>query len=66
MFMKKKERSDTGMHPQKAKQTFYINIPRAIQREVRTEERKNRTTLIQKQKKEEKEEGNTKIKSLKS
>ena len=54
------------MHPQKAKQTFYINIPRAIQREVLTKERKNRTILIQKKKKEEKEEGNTKIKSLKS
>ena len=63
MFIKKK--SDTGMHPQKAKQTLYINIPRAIQREVLTKERKNRTILIQK-KKEEKEEGNTKIKSLKS
>ena len=55
------------MHPQKAKQTFYINISRAIQREVLTKERKNRTTLIQKKKKkEEKEEGNTKIKSIKS
>ena len=41
-----KEKSDTDMHPQKAKQTFYIDIPRAIQREVLTKERKNRTILI--------------------
>ena len=52
MFIKKK--SDTGMHPQKAKQTFYINIPRAIQREVLTKERKNRMILIQKKKREKK------------
>ena len=58
------------MHPQKAKQTFYIDISKAIQGKVLTKERKNRMILILKKKKkkkrEEKEEGNTKIKSLKS
>ena len=61
MFIKrKKEESGTSIHPWKAKQTFYINIPRITQREVLTKERKNRTTLIQKKK------GNTKIESLKA
>ena len=50
------------MHPQKAKQTFYINIPRTTQREVLTKERKNRTTLIQKKKRR----NTKKIESLKA
>ena len=62
MFIKKKKESGTSIHPWKAKQTFYINIPRITQREVLIKERKNRTTLIQKKK----EKGIQKIESLKA